>query len=339
MKKIRVEDAVGTVLAHDMTRIIPGSFKGVGFKKGRIIREDDIPELLKIGKKHLYVLDLSEDQVHEDDAALRIAELICGDHLRWTEPREGKTKITSTIDGLFELDVDALLGINSSGDTIVSTIKTHFPCTKGQVVACTRIIPLIIERERIERLADTVCAGGPVLNVLPYTRRMVGLVVTGSEVFEGLVTDESDRFIVSKLGEYRARLVRKIVTPDDAARIAEAVRELYDEGCEVIITSGGLSVDPDDVTREGVRASGAEIVSYGSPVLPGAMFLNARLGEVPIVGLPAGVFFSPRTIYDLMLPRVLADLPPTAAEIAAMGHGGLCMECEVCHFPVCPFGR
>ncbi len=339
MKKIRVENAVGTVLAHDVTRIIPGVFRGVGFRKGHIIRKDDIPELLKIGKKHLYVLDLDEDRMHEDEAALRIAELICGDNLRWTEPREGKTKIISTIDGLLEVDVGALLAINSLGDVVVSTLKTHFPCRKGQVVACTRIIPLVISCEKIEKLGLSAGAGGPVLRILPYTRRMVGLVVTGSEVYEGLVKDESDRFIASKLGEYSARLVRKIIVPDDAGRIAEAVRELYDEGCEVILTSGGLSVDPDDVTREGVRASGAEIVSYGSPVLPGAMFLNARLGDVPIMGLPAGVFFSPRTIYDLMLPRVLAGRPPSASEIAAMGHGGLCMECEVCHFPVCPYGR
>lgn len=334
-----VENAVGTVLAHDMTRIVPGEFKGVGFKRGHVLRQEDVPELLKMGKKYLYVMDLGENQVHEDDAAQRIARALCGDNLRWTEPREGKSKIISTIDGLLKIDVDALFTINSTADIIVSTIKTGMPCKKDQVVAATRIIPLMIAQEKIEQLEDTICSSNPVLQILPYTKRLVGLIVTGSEVYEGLVKDESDRYIVSKLKDYGAELVHKIVVPDDADQIARAVHTLKDAGCEVILTSGGLSVDPDDVTRHGVRAAGAEIISYGSPVLPGAMFLNARLGNVPIVGLPAGVFFSPRTIYDLMLPRVLAGEQPTAAQIAAMGHGGLCMECEVCHFPVCPYGR
>ena len=339
MKQIRVEDAVGTILAHDMTRIIPGKFKGVGFKKGHVIREEDIPELLKMGKKHLYVIDQSPEQLHEDDAALRIASALCGDNLKWTEPREGKSKIISTIDGLLKIDVDALLAVNSTGDIIVSTLKTNFPCKKDQVVACTRIIPLMIARDKFDKLENSAGLSKPVLTVLPYTRRLIGLVVTGSEVYEGLIRDESDRFIVSKLKDYGCELVQKILVPDDADQIARAVLSLKDAGCEVILTSGGLSVDPDDVTRHGVRASGAQIISFGSPVLPGAMFLNGRLGDVPIIGLPAGVFFSPRTIYDLMLPRVLAGEQPTAAEIAAMGHGGLCMECEVCHFPACPYGR
>jgi len=197
----------------------------------------------------------------------------------------------------------------------------------------------MIARDKFDKLENSAGLSKPVLTVLPYTRRLIGLVVTGSEVYEGLIRDESDRFIVSKLKDYGCELVQKILVPDDADQIARAVLSLKDAGCEVILTSGGLSVDPDDVTRHGVRASGAQIISYGSPVLPGAMFLNARLGDVPIVGLPAGVFFSPRTIYDLMLPRVLAGEQPTAGEVAAMGHGGLCMECEVCHFPACPYGR
>ena len=332
MKQIRVEDAVGTILAHDMTRIIPGKFKGVGFKKGHVIREEDIPELLKMGKKHLYVIDQSPEQLHEDDAALRIASALCGDNLKWTEPREGKSKIISTIDGLLKIDVDALLAVNSTGDIIVSTLKTNFPCKKDQVVACTRIIPLMIARDRLDKQEDSAGLSKPVLTVLPYTRRLIGLVVTGSEVYEGLIRDESDRFIVSKLKDYGCELVQKILVPDDADQIARAVLSLKDAGCEVILTSGGLSVDPDDVT-------GTQRLSEPNHVFCIEMALNGRLGDVPIIGLPAGVFFSPRTIYDLMLPRVLAGEQPTAAEIAAMGHGGLCMECEVCHFPACPYGR
>ncbi|HOO37794.1 MAG TPA: molybdopterin-binding protein [Deltaproteobacteria bacterium] len=339
MREIRVEEAIGTVLAHDMTRIVPGRFKGVQFKKGHVIRHEDIPVLLKMGKKHLYVMEKTPEQLHEDDAARRIASALCGDNLKWTEPHEGKIKITAATDGLLKIDVDALLSINSIGEIIVSTIKTGMPCKKDQVVAATRIIPLVIERKKIEQLEDIAGSSKAVLQILPYTKKLVGLVVTGSEVYEGLVKDESDRFIVSRLRDYGCELLRRIVVTDDAALIAAAIRELKEAGCELILTSGGLSVDPDDVTRKGVRASGARIISYGCPVLPGGMFLNALLGDIPILGLPACVFFNPRTVYDLMLPKILAGEQPTVEEVAAMGHGGMCMECEVCHFPVCPYGR
>jgi molybdenum cofactor synthesis domain-containing protein len=207
------------------------------------------------------------------------------------------------------------------------------------MIAATRIIPLFTEMERIEGLEAMARKRRPVLQIWPYIKSRIGLVVTGSEVYDGLIADDSDRWVVSHFRAYGCELVRKIVTSDDAGQIARAVKTLADEGCELIVTTGGLSIDPDDVTRQGVRNAGAEIISYGSPILPGAMFLNARLGDVPILGLPAAVFYYPRTVYDLMLPRVLAGKLPNAADIAAMGHGGLCMNCEVCHFPQCPFGR
>jgi molybdenum cofactor synthesis domain-containing protein len=339
IKEIKVEDAVGQVLAHDMTKIVPGKFKGVGFKRNHRVSPEDIPELLKIGKKHLYVLELDDSHIHEDDAALRIAAALCGQNLRWTDPKEGRSNLISAINGLLEIDVAGLLEINSIGELIVSTIKTGMPCAVGQMIAATRIIPLFTEIERIERLEEIASSRRPILQVWPYVKSRIGLVVTGSEVYEGLVADESDEWVVSRFKEYGCQLVRKIVVSDDAEQIAAAIKTLAGEGCEVIITTGGLSVDPDDVTRKGVRDAGAEIISYGSPILPGAMFLNARLGDLSIIGLPAAVFYYPRTVYDLMLPRVLAGRQPSAADIAAMGHGGLCMNCEVCHFPECPFGR
>lgn len=339
IRQIRVEDAVGQVLAHDMTKIIPGQFKGVGFKRNHRVRAEDIPELLKIGKKHIYVLELHENEIHEEDAALRIAAAISGPNLRWTEPKEGRSNIVSAIDGLLEIDVEGLLKLNSIGDLIVSTIKSGMPCKTGQTIAATRITPLFTEIERIERLETIAKKHSPILRIWPWVKSRAGLVVTGSEVYEGLVADGSDQWVVPRLREYGCELVGKIVTSDDAGQIAEAIKKLAGEGCEFIVTTGGLSVDPDDVTRKGVRDAGAEIISYGSPILPGAMFLNARLGNIPIMSLPAAVFYYPRTVYDLMLPRILADRQPTAADIAAMGHGGFCMNCAVCHFPECPFGR
>jgi molybdenum cofactor synthesis domain-containing protein len=339
MKKIRVEKAVGTVLAHDITRIVPGEFKGVGFKKGHIVRKEDIPELLKLGKQYLYVLELPAGRLHEDDAALRIARAISGENLSWTAPREGKSNLVSKGNGLLKIDAAALLKINKLGGIIVSTLKTNFPVKEGQVVAGTRIIPLTIPAKKIEKLEQVAERHRPVIDVLPYRKLRVGGVVTGSEIYKGLIKDEFDRYVAKKVIDYGCEFVKKIVVPDDAGAISKAILELKSLGCEMILTTGGLSVDPDDVTRKGIRKAGARIVAYGSPVLPGSMFLYALLDGKPILGLPACVYYAPATAYDLILPRVLAGEAITKNIIAEMGHGGMCLNCESCRYPVCPFGK
>jgi molybdenum cofactor synthesis domain-containing protein len=339
MKKIRVEKAVGTVLAHDITKIVPGEFKGVGFKKGHIVRKEDIPELLKLGKQYLYVLELPAGRLHEDDAALRIARAISGENLSWTAPREGKSNLVSKGNGLLKIDAAALLKINKLGGIIVSTLKTNFPVKEGQVVAGTRIIPLTIPAKKIEKLEQVAERHRPVIDVLPYRKLRVGGVVTGSEIYKGLIKDEFDRYVAKKVIDYGCEFVKKIVVPDDAGAISKAILELKSLGCEMILTTGGLSVDPDDVTRKGIRKAGARIVAYGSPVLPGSMFLYALLDGKPILGLPACVYYAPATAYDLILPRVLAGEAITKNIIAEMGHGGMCLNCESCRYPVCPFGK
>jgi molybdenum cofactor synthesis domain-containing protein len=332
MKKVKVENAVGMVLAHDITRIIPGKYKGVGFKKGHIVKEEDVPELLKLGKKHLYVLNLSVDHLHEDDAALRIARAICGKKLYWTDPSEGKSNIISETDGIVKVDRTALLKINKLGKIIVSTLKNNFPVQKDQIVAATRIIPLTLNVKKIERLEDVAKKQHPVIRLKPYRQLKVGTVVTGSEIYDGIIRDEFDKYVGKKVRAYGSRIVKKILVPDKVDAIAKAVGELMDLGCELILTTGGLSVDPDDVTRQGVKKIGAEVVAYGAPVLPGAMFLYARLKGTPILGLES-------TIFDLIFPRVLAGDLVSKNEIAEMGHGGLCLNCDRCQFPVCPFGK
>jgi Probable molybdopterin binding domain len=339
MKKISVEKAVGMVLAHDITRIVPGEYKGVGFKKGHIVRQEDIPELLKLGKRHLYVLNLSKGRLHEDEAALRIARAISGPMLRWTEPREGKSTIVTQCDGLLKVDPQGLIRINTLGEIIVSTLKNNYPCHQNQVVAGTRIIPLTIVARKIERLERIASQRPWVLRVLPFRSFKVGAVVTGTEIYEGLVQDGFEAHVGIKVQRYGSEVIKKILVPDDARRIAAAVSQLAQLGCDLIVTTGGLSVDPDDVTLQGVRQAGAEIVVYGTPVLPGAMFLYARLGDIPILGLPACVYYHPSTIFDLMLPRALAGDPIAPKDIAEMGHGGLCLNCEQCRFPDCPFGK
>ena len=339
MKKVKVENAVGMVLAHDITRIIPGRFKGVGFKKGHIVQEKDIRELKKLGKNHIYVLNLSAGKLHEDDAALRIAFAISGDQLHWTEPVEGKSSIISNTSGVVKVNPAALLRINKLGEIIVSTLKNNFPCQKNQIVAATRIIPLAIRTKKIERLELLVQSEHPVINVKPFRKLKVGAVVTGSEICEGLIQDEFDKFVGKKVNAYGSRVVKKIQSPDNPIDIGNAVAELRALGCDLILTTGGLSVDPDDVTRQGIKHIGADIIAYGAPVLPGAMFLYAKLDGIPILGLPACVYYHEATIFDLTFPRVLAGDEITKNEIAAMGHGGLCLDCEKCQFPVCPFGK
>ena len=339
MKKVKVENAVGMVLIHDITRIIPGKFKGVGFKKGHIVKEKDIPELLKLGKKHLYVLNLSANHLHEDDAALRIARAICGQQLYWTEPAEGKSNIISKADGIVKVDRAALLKINKLGKIIVSTLKNNFPVRKDQIVAATRIIPLTLNVKKIERLENIAQKQHPVIKIMPYQQLKVGAVVTGSEIYDGIIKDEFYKYVGKKVSAYGSRVIKKILVPDKVAAIAKAVAELMNLGCDLILTTGGLSVDPDDVTRQGVKKIGAEVVAYGAPVLPGAMFLYARLKGTPILGLPACVYYHESTIFDLIFPRVLAGDRVSKNEIAEMGHGGLCLICDRCQFPVCPFGK
>ena len=339
MKKIRVEDAVGTVLAHDMTRILRGKFKGVGFHKGHIVQEKDIPELLKIGKQYLYVLDLGKDQLHEDDAAIRIARAISAKDLDFSEPREGKINITTPYAGLLKINVAALLLVNKMESIIVATLKNNFPCKKGAIIAATRIIPLTIPTKNIEVLEALVKEKETIISLKPYKPLKVGAVVTGSEVYSGLIKDDFDPSVGIKITQAGCRLIKKIIVPDDVAAIAKAIQELKRLGSELIITTGGLSVDPDDVTRQGVIAAGADITFYGTPVLPGAMLMFSMLDHVPVISLPACVFYYQQTVFDLIFPRILAGEIITEDDIAAMGHGGLCMNCEICHYPVCSFGR
>jgi len=339
MKKVRIEDAVGMILAHDITRIVPGKFKGVGFKKGHVVQKKDIPELLKLGKQNLYALNLPESKLHEDEAALRIARAVSNKELRWTDPSEGKTGIIAKKDGLLKIDTEGLLRINKIDSIIIATLKNNMPCKAGQTVAATRIIPLIIPRKKIERLEAIAEKYKPLIRILPYKPMKVGAVVTGSELYDGLIKDAFDKYLGRKIRRFGSKVIKKIITPDDPEQVAGSIQELKTRGCDLILTTGGLSVDPDDVTRIGIQRAGAKILFYGTPILPGAMFLYAFLENTPILGLPACVYYHSTTIFDLMLPRALAGDNITKGEIAEMGHGGLCMNCRKCQYPVCPFGK
>lgn len=339
MKKVKVEEAIGMVLGHDMTQVIPGQFKGPRFKKGHVVREEDISVLKSMGKEHIFILELAEGMLHENDAAFRIAQAVVGPGLSLSTPSEGKVSCIAEYPGMLEIDVERLTEINMIPDVVLATLHSGTIVTEGRVVAGTRINPLVIEEARIQRVEEVACRGSWVLQILPFRCMKVGVVITGNEVFSGRIQDKFGPIMRTKMVEYGVEFMDLVYVPDDADEIANAVRRLKLAGADVVITGGGMSVDPDDVTPEGIRRTGAEIVKYGAPVLPGAMFMIAYLDDTVIVGLPACAMYHKITIFDLVFPEILAGKRVEAEKIARLGHGGFCMNCQVCHFPVCPFGK
>lgn len=339
LKKIKLENAVGLKLAHDHTQIIPGKFKGARFRRGHVVRKSDLPVFLDLGKKELYVLTLGPGEVHEEDAARRMARAVAGQNLKLSAPREGKVDFIAKTFGLLKIKVGALEKINRVGTAILSTRHNHSIVRAGDVVAGTRIIPLLIREAKVARVEEIGRRQGPVIELLPIRTKKVGVLVTGSEILEGRIRDRSADIVKSKAEALGSKVTRTAVVADDPSLIAAEIGRMKKAGCQVIVTTGGLSVDPDDVTLAGIRRSGAEVVFYGTPVLPGAMFAYARLGKTVILGAPACVVHDPVTALDVFLPRVLADDPVSAEDVALLGHGGLCLRCPVCRYPVCPFGK
>ena len=339
MKLIRTEDAVGHVLCHDITQIIRGVTKDAVFRKGHIVRPEDIPVLLSVGKEHLYVWEQNENQLHEDKAAEILRDICINDHISATAPKEGKIELIAECDGLFLADVEGLRRVNSLGEMMIAARSSGFPVKAGDKLCGTRIIPLVIEKEKMER-ARQAAGEKPLLSLLPMKAKRYGVVTTGSEVQKGLIQDTFTPVIQEKLGEYGCEMIAHAVPGDDHAAITAAIGEMMDLGCEMVLCTGGMSVDPDDRTPLAIRNTGARVVSYGAPVLPGAMFLVAYLPDGrPVCGLPGCVMYARRTIFDLALPRLLADVEITAEWLAGLGNGGLCLNCPVCHYPNCGFGK
>jgi molybdopterin biosynthesis enzyme len=166
-----------------------------------------------------------------------------------------------------------------------------------------------------------------------------GLVITGNEVYHGKVKDAFEPVITGKIKKFDGEITGVHFAPDNAKFIEDRIRDLINAGADLIITTGGMSVDPDDVTRFAIRNLGVDELHYGSPVLPGAMFLVAYIGDIPVLGIPACGMYASITVFDLVLPRVLAGERIGRREIAELGHGGLCLKCEKCQYPVCPFGK
>ena len=338
MKLIRTEDAAGQVLCHDITQIIPGEFKGARFRKGHVIQPEDIPVLLSIGKENLYVWEKKPGILHEDEAAALLYKAAAGKNIHGTEPKEGKIELIADCDGLLKINREALLAVNRTPQMMIATIHGDLPVKKGQKLAGTRIIPLVIEQEKMDAM-QAAAGSEPILNVLPMQAKKFAVITTGSEVFKGRIEDKFTPILVGKLAEYGCEMTFHKVCDDDPAGITAAILEAKAAGCELIFTTGGMSVDPDDRTPLAIRNTGADIITYGAPVLPGAMFLVSYLDGVPVCGLPGCVMYAKRTIFDLLLPRLLADDAISAEDIARLGEGGLCLGCAECHWPNCGFGH
>lgn len=339
MKLMRTEDAVGQVLCHDITQIIKGVTKDAVFRKGHVIREEDIPVLLSVGKDHIYIWENNEGMLHENEAAEILREICQGEHMHPTDVKEGKIELIADCDGLLKINQEKLLAVNSLGQMMIATRHGNFAVKKGDKLAGTRIIPLVIEEEKMKR-AEEVAGPEPLLQVLPFDQKKVGIITTGNEVFYGRIQDTFTPVIIEKVEEFGAEVMGHELCPDDHGQITKAILKLIEEGANFVICTGGMSVDPDDKTPLAIKNTGAEIISYGAPVLPGAMFLLSYYqNSIPVVGLPGCVMYAKRTIFDLVLPRLMADDQVTAEDLAALGEGGLCLNCPVCTFPNCGFGK
>jgi hypothetical protein len=339
MKTVSVYDSVGMVLCHDLTQIIPGKFKGSAFKKGHIVQQEDIPRLLDMGKEHLYVWDLKQGFVHENDAALRIARAAAGNGINLSEPKEGKVELRASSPGLLKINTDALFRVNEQDKVMFATIHSNQTVQAGKVVGGTRVIPLVVDSETLEGAEELCRDNYPLIEVKPFRSMKVGVVTTGSEVYKGRIEDKFGPVIFQKTEELGSTILRQIFVPDSLSMISESILTLIEEGAEMIAVTGGMSVDPDDLTPAGIKKAGGNIVTYGAPVLPGAMFMLAYIGQIPVLGLPGCVMYHKTSIFDLVVPRILAGETLTIKDISRFAHGGLCIGCKECRYPDCAFGK
>jgi Molybdopterin biosynthesis enzyme len=339
LKKIIVEEAVGMVLAHDLTKIIPGEFKGAAFKKGYVIKEEDIDMLKSMGKNHIFIMELDGDTIHEEEAAARIAKAASGEGVYLTEPSEGKVNIKSERKGLLKINLKALEQINSIEMIVLATLHNDTLVEKDKIVACSKVIPLTVEKNKINQVEQVCEELGKVISIKPVKSLKVGIVITGTEVYEGRIKDKFGVVLEGKVENYGCKLLGMRFAPDNIDMIQEAINSLIDEGAEIIMTSGGMSVDADDVTPNAIKGIADRIITYGSPVLPGAMFMLAYKKNVAILGVPACGMYHKNTVLDLVFQRVIAEEDLTKKDLACLAHGGLCQGCKVCHYPICPFGK
>lgn len=339
MNMVAVAESVGMVLAHDITEIIPGKFKGAAFKKGHVIKRGDIPRLLNMGKEYVYVIDYNDDDAHEDEAAIRIARAAAGPGITPTEPSEGKVNLLVNRRGLLKVNPEALFAINSIEEIVVSTLHSDILVDVNTIAAGAKIIPLKIEEKKIAAMEKICAENFPIVQVKPLHRLKAGIVITGNEIYYQRIPDQFGPVLTKKFKELGSEVMEKMFSKDDPRMIADSIRTLLEAGADIILVTGGMSVDPDDMTPTGVKMAGARILSYGAPAMPGAMFLLSYIDDIPVLGVPGCVMYCKRTIIDLVVPRLAAGERLERRDIIRFAHGGLCSSCKECRFPNCGFGK
>ena len=342
MNQVKTKDAVGHVLCHDITQIVKDKVKGVAFKKGHVVKEEDIDILLSLGKDHLYVWEKKDGMLHENEAALILRDICKNEYMDESDIKEGKIELRASIDGLLKIDAEKLKAVNSLGEMMIATRHQNIAVKKGDKLAGTRIIPLIIEEEKMKKAKD-LCGDTPILEIKPFVNKKVGIVTTGNEVFYGRIKDTFGPVVMEKVKEFNADILGQTIVNDQAENITNAIMEFIKNGADMVLCTGGMSVDPDDKTPKAIKDTGAEVISYGAPVLPGAMMMVAYYKNndklIPIIGLPGCVMYSKRTVFDLVLPRIMADEIISRDDLSKLGLGGLCLSCDICTYPNCGFGK
>lgn len=337
MKKIAVEQAVGMTLCHDITKMVDG-FKGAAFKRGHVIREEDVEELLNIGKKTVFIWEENAGEIHEEDCALRMAAMAPVEGAHYTAPSEGKVLLMADRRGMFRVNTRLLRQINLIGDITISTLPDHYPVEAGARLASMRIVPLVTKEAQIIE-AEKLCEGKKLLDLRPYRHRKIGVIITGSEVYSGRIQDKFEPVVRRKMEKYPSEILGVTICDDDLDMIVNAAKAYLSQGADFLIFTGGMSVDPDDLTPTAIRRLGADIVSHGVPSQPGNMTLAAYLNEVAILGVPGAAISLPTTIFDVLLPQIFAGDKLTKDDLINLGEGGLCQMCKACHYPNCTFGR
>ncbi len=337
MKKVKVQDAIGMTLCHDITAMVDG-FKGAAFKRGHVITQEDIPKLLDIGKQHVFIWEENAGEIHEEDAARRLSQMTTVDGAHYGSVSEGKIQLFADQDGMFRVDKALLAAVNRIGDITITTLPDHYPVKAGDRLASMRIVPLVTEERQIAE-AEALCADKQLYDLRPFKPLKVGIIITGSEIYHGRIKDKFERVARAKLAHYPAEILGVHVCDDELDMIVGAGRALLAEGAELLIFSGGMSVDPDDLTPSAIREMGAEIISYGVPSQPGNMTLVAYLDQAALLGVPGAAISRPTTMFDVLLPQIFCGDLLTKDDLIRLGEGGLCQMCDNCHFPNCTFGR
>jgi molybdenum cofactor synthesis domain-containing protein len=340
MNTVRVEEAIGMVLAHDLTKIVPGEFKGAAYKKGHVIKLEDIENLKSMGKNHINILELKDGMIHENEAAMRIAKAIAGSDLVLKGPSEGKVELKAKYRGIVKINVEALNHINEIEELVVATIHTNTLVEEGQSLAATRIIPLAINEGKIQQVEEVgeACQNN-VITVLELISMEIGLIITGTEVYEGRIKDGFAPVMKEKIRHYGCSLLEVQYCPDDKQVIEKCINKMIEKGAKVVLVCGGMSVDADDLTPQAIRNAAEYVVSYGVPLLPGNMLMLAYKDNTAILGIPGAAIFLKNTSLDIILPRILSGERLTRKDITAYCHGGLCWGCKTCTYPMCPYGK